>query len=72
MTTKVKEDIQAIWIEFKKDLTNQELRNQLMVHYFPLVKFNADRVWAKLPDGVDLNDLQINTCWKSMNLSCPT
>jgi len=29
----------------------------LMVHYFPLVKFNADRVWAKLPDGVDLNDL---------------
>ena len=57
MTTKVTADIQKIWIEFKQDSRNQELRNKLMVHYFPLVKFNADRVWAKLPDGVDLNDL---------------
>ena len=23
----------------------------------PLVRYNAERVWAKLPDGVDLNDL---------------
>jgi RNA polymerase sigma factor for flagellar operon FliA len=57
MATKVTVDIQKIWVEFKQDSRNQELRNKLMVHYFPLVKFNADRVWAKLPDGVDLNDL---------------
>ncbi|MEW4490586.1 FliA/WhiG family RNA polymerase sigma factor [Thalassoglobus sp. JC818] len=57
MTTKVKDDIQAVWTEYKKDQMNQVLRNKLMVHYFPLVRFNADRVWAKLPDGVDLNDL---------------
>lgn len=57
MTTKVGLDIQAIWIEFKQDQRNQELRNRLIENYFPLVRFNAERVWAKLPDGVDLNDL---------------
>ncbi len=57
MTTRVKIDIQAVWQEFKKDQTNQELRNRLIENYFPLVRFNAERVWAKLPDGVDLNDL---------------
>jgi RNA polymerase sigma factor for flagellar operon FliA len=57
MTTRVKPDIQAIWSEFKKDQLNQELRNRLIENYFPLVRFNAERVWAKLPDGVDLNDL---------------
>ncbi|WP_437204798.1 FliA/WhiG family RNA polymerase sigma factor [Planctomicrobium sp. SH664] len=57
MTTKVKPDIQSIWLEFKKDQMNQELRNRLIENYFPLVRFNAERVWAKLPDGVDLNDL---------------
>ncbi|WP_437193990.1 FliA/WhiG family RNA polymerase sigma factor [Planctomicrobium sp. SH527] len=57
MTTRVKIDIQAVWLEFKKDQTNQELRNRLIENYFPLVRFNAERVWAKLPDGVDLNDL---------------
>ena len=57
MTTKVKPDIQSIWLEFKKDQMNQDLRNRLIENYFPLVRFNAERVWAKLPDGVDLNDL---------------
>lgn len=57
MTTKVNVDIQDVWIAFKQDLQNQELRNRLIEHYFPLVRFNAERVWSKLPDGVDLNDL---------------
>jgi len=57
MTTKVGPDIQSIWVEFKRDQRNQELRNRLIENYFPLVRFNAERVWAKLPDGVDLNDL---------------
>ena len=28
-----------------------------MEKYLPLVRYNAERVWAKLPEGVDLNDL---------------
>ena len=56
-TTRVAIDIQQVWPLFKEDQTNQELRNRLIEHYFPLVRYNAERVWAKLPDGVDLNDM---------------
>ena len=34
-----------------------ELRNQLVERYLPLVKYNAERIWSRLPDGVDLDDL---------------
>jgi len=57
MTSKLSDDIAHVWIGFKKDMRNQALRNQLMERYLPLVKYNAERVWAKLPEGVDLNDL---------------
>ena len=57
MTSKLSEDVAHVWVEFKQDMTNQALRNQLMERYLPLVKYNAERVWAKLPEGVDLNDL---------------
>ncbi|MFG0294950.1 MAG: FliA/WhiG family RNA polymerase sigma factor [Maioricimonas sp. JB045] len=57
MATKVATDVQQLWADYKRDQTNQELRNRLIEQYFPLVRFNAERVWAKLPDGVDLNDL---------------
>ncbi len=57
MATKVTEDIQQLWQEFKQDQSNEELRNRLIEQYYPLVRYNADRVWQKLPDGVDLNDL---------------
>ena len=50
-------DITDVWTEFKRDQENQDLRNLLIERYFPLVRFNAERVWSKLPDGVDLNDL---------------
>ena len=50
-------EVLALWIEFKKDQSNRELRNQLIEMYHRLVKYNAERVWAKLPDGVDINDL---------------
>ncbi len=33
------------------------LRNELMEIYVPLVKYNAERIAAKLPDEVDVNDL---------------
>ena len=34
-----------------------ELRNRLVEHYLPLVKYNAERIWSRLPDGVELDDL---------------
>ena len=58
MATKVTENnIADVWSEYKKDQTNQRLRNALIEKYLPLVRYNAERVWAKLPEGVDLNDL---------------
>src|SRR4029078_5224208 len=49
-------DIQQIWQDFKAT-RKQELRNLLMEHYFPLVKYTADRISAKLPSEVDVDDL---------------
>ena len=57
MATKLSEDIAPVWEAFKQDQTDQSLRNRLIERYLPLVKYNAERVWAKLPEGVDLNDL---------------
>ena len=58
MATKVSsEEIAAIWTVYKKDQSNQPLRNRLIEQFLPLVRYNAERVWAKLPEGVDLNDL---------------
>ena len=57
MTTRVERDISQVWQDYKADQSSQELRNALIEKYLPLVKYNAERVWAKLPDGVDLNDL---------------
>ncbi len=51
------EQLVDVWTEFKSDQSDQQLRNQLMERYLPLVRYNAERVWSKLPDGVDLNDL---------------
>ncbi len=50
------EDVQQYWLDYRAQPT-EELRNRLIENYFQLVKFNAERVWQKLPDGVDLNDL---------------
>ncbi|MCY2969012.1 MAG: sigma-70 family RNA polymerase sigma factor [Planctomycetota bacterium] len=57
MVTKVERDIADVWREFKQDQSNKDLRNLLIERFLPLVRFNAERVWSKLPDGVDLNDL---------------
>ncbi len=50
------EDVQQYWLDYRANPT-EELRNRLIENYFQLVRFNAERVWQKLPDGVDLNDL---------------
>src|SRR5271165_3103009 len=56
MSTKVDVDVTELWREFKEHPTT-ELRNQLVELYLPLVKYNAERIWARLPEGVDLDDL---------------
>src|SRR4051812_35319199 len=51
------EEIAEIWKEFKADTTNKSLRNRLIEMYLHLVKYNGERIWARLPDGVELDDL---------------
>ncbi len=51
------EDVADVWDQFKKDPSRKELRNRLIEHYLPLVKYNGERIWQRLPDGVELDDL---------------
>ncbi|MCA9263576.1 MAG: FliA/WhiG family RNA polymerase sigma factor, partial [Planctomycetales bacterium] len=57
MTTLAKEEVDQLWPAYKADPSNKELRNRLVENYLPLVKYNGERIWARLPDGVDLDDL---------------
>ena len=54
--TKVPPEIERIWRQYQKT-GDRSLRNRLMENYFPIVKYNADRIGAKLPDEVDNDDL---------------
>lgn len=56
MSTKVDVDVTELWREFKEQPTT-EMRNQLVERYLSLVKYNAERIWQRLPEGVDLDDL---------------
>ncbi len=49
-------DLERLWAEYKADNT-QALRDQLIVHYSPLVKYVAGRVASGLPQNVDQADL---------------
>jgi RNA polymerase sigma factor for flagellar operon FliA len=51
------EEIAEIWKAYKADPQNKELRNRLIEQYLPLVKYNGERIWSRLPDGVELDDL---------------
>ena len=57
MTTLAPEDVAQIWQNFKADPGNQEMRNHLVEMYLPLVKYNGERIWSRLPEGVELDDL---------------
>ena len=50
------EALQSAWRSFKAD-PNDERRNQLVEHYLFLVRYTAERIRAKLPDEVDVDDL---------------
>ena len=49
-------DIGETWKVFKRE-PSTDLRNVLMETYLSLVKYNAERIYAKLPDEVELDDL---------------
>jgi len=57
--TRQKNDAEALklWQAYRADPANKSLRNQLVERYLPLVKYNGERIWARLPDGVELDDL---------------
>ncbi|UCD28317.1 MAG: FliA/WhiG family RNA polymerase sigma factor [Planctomycetota bacterium] len=52
----IEQDIGRVWVEYK-NTGSGALRNKLMEHYLPLVKATADRISAKLPNEVDVDDL---------------
>jgi len=52
----IETDISEVWRRYKKS-PDQELRNRLIEHYLHIVRFNAERIHAKLPTEVELDDL---------------
>ncbi|MEW6252802.1 MAG: FliA/WhiG family RNA polymerase sigma factor [Planctomycetota bacterium] len=48
--------LHAAWREFRRTGAD-DIRNRLMEHYLYLVRYNAERIGAKLPDEVDVDDL---------------
>ena len=56
MVTHVDVDVPQLWRDYRTAPT-LEMRNQLVELYLPLVRYNAERIWARLPEGVDLDDL---------------
>jgi RNA polymerase sigma factor FliA len=48
--------IEQLWADYKSDPT-RELRDQLILHYSPLVKYVAGRVAVGLPQNVEQSDL---------------
>ncbi|MEM9167768.1 MAG: FliA/WhiG family RNA polymerase sigma factor [Planctomycetota bacterium] len=45
-----------LWAEYRKT-KSQDIRNYLMEKYYPLVRYHAERVHARLPDEVNIEDL---------------
>lgn len=56
MVTQSETDILQLWRAYRGEPT-LERRNRLVEHYLPLVKYNAERIWSRLPEGVELDDL---------------
>lgn len=48
--------IKDVWKEYQRT-HSEAVRNFLMEKYLPLVRYNAERIYARLPDEVDLQDL---------------
>ncbi len=50
------ESVAELWRGFKANPT-ESVSNKLMENYLPIVKHTAERLYAKLPDEIDLDDL---------------
>ncbi|MGL4594058.1 MAG: FliA/WhiG family RNA polymerase sigma factor [Thermoguttaceae bacterium] len=50
------DDTDELWLIFKQTPTDQ-LRNRLVERYMPIVRSRAERVWSRLPEGVELDDI---------------
>ena len=49
-------DVVTLWTTYAES-PSEGLRNFLMEKYLPLVRYNAERIYARLPDEVDIDDL---------------
>ena len=49
-------EVAALWQQYRRDRTD-DLRNTLMEHYLPTVKYQSDRVLTRLPSEVDPDDV---------------
>lgn len=52
----VRMDIKELWLLYKKD-PSEQLRNFFLEKFHPLVRYNAERIYTRLPDEVDIEDL---------------
>ncbi|MBL8963024.1 MAG: FliA/WhiG family RNA polymerase sigma factor [Phycisphaeraceae bacterium] len=48
--------MQEVWEEYQRTHA-EDIRNFLMEKFLPLVRYNAERIYQKLPDEVDIEDL---------------
>lgn len=48
--------IREVWLEYQKTRA-EGIRNYLMERFLPLVRYNAERIYARLPDEVAIEDL---------------
>ena len=58
ITTRKKkvDNMEGVWREYKST-GETKLRNQLIEKYLPLVRYIAERLLAKLPQNIELDDL---------------
>jgi RNA polymerase sigma factor for flagellar operon FliA len=56
-TAAATDDVAELWQAYKLNPNNKDLRNRLVEQYLPLVRYNGERIWARLPEGVELDDL---------------
>ncbi len=51
-----KKELARLWVEFKRT-GEKRYFDQIVEHYLPLVRYTAERIWGKLPRGVEIDDL---------------
>jgi len=55
-STSITSDVGSVWLQYKQS-GDEGLRNVLVENFLPLVRYNAERIGAKLPDEIDNDDL---------------